>query len=114
MKRFLIRWFLNAIALMVVVHVVPGVRVSQWETLAVAALVLGFLNAFLRPVLLLLSLPVTVLTLGLFTLVVNGLVFYLAAWLVSGFVVAGFGSAFVGALAYSVASYLLSIVTGVD
>jgi hypothetical protein len=66
MKGFLIRWLLNAIALMVVVHVVPGVRVSQWETLAVAALVLGFLNAFLRPVLLVLSLPVTVLTLGLF------------------------------------------------
>ena len=114
MKGFMLRWFLNAIALMVVVHVVPGVRVAQWETLAVAALVLGFLNAFLRPVLLVLALPVTILTLGLFTLVVNGLVFYLASWLVSGFVVSGFGSAFVGALVFSVASYLLSIVTGVD
>ncbi len=114
MKGFLIRWFLNAVALMVVVHIVPGVRIAQWETLVVAALVLGFLNAFLRPVLQLLALPVTVITFGLFALVVNGLVFYLASWLVAGFVVAGFGSAFLGALVYSIASCLLSFVTGID
>ena len=114
MKGFLIRWFLNAIALMVVVHMVPGVWVSRWETLAVAALVLGFLNAFLRPVLQFLALPVTVLSFGIFALVVNGLVFYLASWLVIGFAVTGFGSAFLGALVYSIASCLLSLVTGVE
>jgi putative membrane protein len=114
MKGFLLRWLLNGIALLLVVNIVPGVRVAQWETLAVAALVLGLLNAFLRPILLLLTLPVTVLTLGLFALVVNGVIFYLASALVAGFTVTGFGSAFLGALAFSILSSLLGMVTGIE
>jgi putative membrane protein len=112
MKGFLLRWLLNGIALLLVVNIVPGVRVAQWETLAVAAL--GLLNAFLRPILLLLTLPVTVLTLGLFALVVNGVIFYLASALVAGFTVTGFGSAFLGALAFSILSSLLGMVTGIE
>lgn len=112
MKWFLVRWFLNAVALLVVVNVVPGVAVTAWAPLAVAALVLGFLNAFLRPVLQLLALPVTLLSFGIFALVVNGVVFYLASLLVAGFAVSGFGSAFLGALVYSIASGVLVFVTG--
>ena len=70
---------------------------------------IGLLNAFLRPVLIFFTLPVTILTLGLFTLVINGVIFYLAAWLVKGFHVAGFWSAFVAALVFSVVSFLLNL-----
>jgi putative membrane protein len=109
MKGFLLKWLINAISLVAVIHVVPGIRTDRWETTAVAALVLGLLNAFLRPLLMLLTLPVNLLTLGLFTLVINGFIFYLAAWLVSGFFVAGYGAAFVGALVFSIISCLLSM-----
>src|SRR5512143_3975146 len=96
-------------ALLIVVNVVSGIRVDRWQTLLAGALVLGLLNAFLRPVLFFLTLPVTVATLGLFTLVLNGLVFYLAAWLVKGFYVTGFWSSFVAALVFSIVSFLLNM-----
>lgn len=92
------------------VRLVPGIEVTGTGTLFVAALVLGFLNAVLRPVIAFLALPVALLTLGLFTLVVNGIVFALAARLVSGFAVADFGSAILGALVLSVVSFVLSII----
>jgi putative membrane protein len=110
MRSLILRWLVNAAALFAVVRLVPGIGVRGTGTLFVAALVLGLLNAVLRPVIAFLALPVTLLTLGLFTLVINGLVFALAAWLVPGFAVAGFGSAFLGALVFSVASFLLNII----
>jgi putative membrane protein len=94
------------------VHIVSGVSVDNWVTVFVAALVLGLLNAFLRPVLILLTLPVTLLTLGLFTLVINAFLFYLAAHLVRGFHVAGFWQAFVAALVFSGVSFLLNVFIG--
>jgi putative membrane protein len=108
-KTILLRWLVNAIALFVVVNVVSGISVERWQTLLVGALVLGLLNAFLRPLLLLLTLPVNILTLGLFTLVLNGFIFYLAAWLVKGFNVTGFWSSFVAALVFSIISFLLNL-----
>jgi putative membrane protein len=113
-KTILFKWLINAIALFVVVNVVSGISVERWQTLLVGALVLGLLNAFLRPVLLLLTLPVNVLTLGLFTLVLNGLIFYLAAWLVEGFHVTGFWSSFVAALVFSIVSFLLNLLIHSD
>lgn len=112
MKELLIKWIVNSTALLVVVHIVSGVTVSNWPTIFVAALVLGLLNAFLRPVLVFLTLPVTVLTLGLFTLVINAFLFYLAAHLVRGFHVAGFWQAFVAALVFSIVSFLLNVLLG--
>jgi putative membrane protein len=109
MKQFIVRWIVNSTALLVVVHVVSGVTVSDWQTVFVAALVLGLLNAFLRPVLILLTLPVSILSLGLFTLVINGFLFYLAAYLVKGFQVAGFGHAFLAALLFSLVSFFLNL-----
>ena len=114
MKTILFKWLINTIALFVVVNVVSGISVERWQTLLVGALVLGLLNAFLRPVLLLLTLPVNVLTLGLFTLVLNGLIFYMAAWLVEGFHVAGFWSSFVAALVFSIVSFLLNLLIHSD
>jgi putative membrane protein len=92
---------------------VPGIQIDRFQSLLLAALVIGLLNVFLRPVVVLLTLPVTLLTLGLFTLVINGLMFYLAAQLVSGFHVSSFGAAFVAALLFSLFSSVLNMVFGV-
>jgi putative membrane protein len=96
-----------AAALWVAAYILPGVEVGSWQALAIAALVLGFLNAIVRPLLVLLTLPITVVTLGLFYLVVNGLVFALAARLVPGFSVASFWSAIFGALVVSLISWFI-------
>ena len=114
MKELLIKWIVNSTALLVVAHIVSGVSVDNWVTVFVAALVLGLLNAFLRPVLIFLTLPVTILTLGLFTLVINAALFYMAAHLVRGFHVAGFWQAFVAAFVFSIVSFLLNIVLSAD
>ena len=110
MTRLMLRWMLNAFALFLVMKLVPGIRIEQFSALLVGSLVLGLLNAFLRPIIILLTLPVTLLTLGLFTLVVNGFIFYLAAQLVDGFRVAGFGTAFVAALLFSLFSFILNLI----
>lgn len=110
--RFLIHWLVTGVALWVTAYILPGVVVSSWQALAIAAIVLGLLNALVRPVLVLLTLPITVLTLGLFYLVVNGIVFLLAARLVSGFAVAGFWWAVLGALVVSLVSWFVGNLTG--
>lgn len=114
MKGLLLKWLVNTMTLFVVVNVVSGISVDRWQTLLIGALVLGLLNAFIRPLLLVLTLPVNLLTLGLFTLVINGLVFYMAAWLVKGFHVAGFWSSFVAALVFSIVSYILNLLIHSD
>jgi putative membrane protein len=112
MPRFIIHWATVALSLWVATELVPGIHVRSFTILAVAALVLGLVNACVRPVLVLLTLPITVLTLGLFYLVVNGLSFGLAAWLVPGFSVRGFGVAMAGALVVSVLSWVIGFFTG--
>lgn len=114
MKQLIVRWIINSTALLVVAHLVSGVSLDNWMTVFAAAVVLGLLNAFLRPILIFLTLPVTVVTLGLFTLVINAFLFYLASLLVSGFHVAGFGQAFIAALVFSIVSFLLSMFIGSD
>jgi len=114
MMRFLIKWLVNTTALLAVVHLVSGISIDRWQTTFVASLVLGLLNTFIRPVLILLTLPVNVLTLGLFTLFINGFMFYLAAHLVKGFSVMSFGSAFLGAFVFSIIAFLLNLIIGPD
>ena len=104
MKRFLIHWLVIALALWVTAYVLPGVNVDSYQALAIAAIVLGLVNALIRPILTMLTLPITILTLGLFYLVVNGLTFLLASKMVPGFHVAGFWWAVIGALLVSVIS----------
>ena len=106
---FLIHWLVVAIALWLTAMFVPGVTIASWVTLALAALVLGFVNAIVRPILVILTLPITVLTLGLFYLVVNGIAFGLAAALVPGFELASVTAAILGALATSVISWFIGI-----
>ena len=108
---FLVHWLVVGVALWVTTQVVGGVHVSSLQVLLVAALVLGLVNALVRPVLTILTLPLTIITLGLFYLVVNGLAFGLAAALVPGFSVDGFGSAVLGALVVSIVSWVIGLVT---
>jgi putative membrane protein len=114
MKRFLVHWLLVAIALGITAWILPGVTVGSTPALLVAALVLGFLNAVVKPVLVILTLPLTIVTLGIFYFVVNAIVFALASTLVPGFDVDGFGWAFLGALLMSLVSTLLGVATKVE
>jgi len=107
MSGFLVHWVVTGLALAVAEWILPGVQITSIPALAIAALVLGFVNAVVRPVMTLLTLPITVLTLGLFYLVVNGLAFALAALVVPGFEVASFGSAVLGALVVSLVSWFV-------
>ncbi|MFA7668397.1 MAG: phage holin family protein [Burkholderiaceae bacterium] len=101
-------WILNAIALLIVAYVLPGISVASFGAALIAALVLGLLNTLVKPFLILLTLPITVVTLGLFLLVLNALVFWFAGSILKGFQVAGFWWALAGALIYSLVSGLLS------
>ena len=106
--RLLAIWIINALALLALPYVMPSVQVASFGTALIVALVLGLINAVLRPLLILLTLPVTLLTLGLFIFVINALLFQLAGSLVDGFNVGGFGSALFGSIVYSLISWALS------
>ncbi len=109
---FLIRLLVNAVALIAVTHVVPGIHVSGFVAALIAALILGIVNAILRPILFLITLPLQIVTLGLFTLVINGLLFWLVGALHVGLYVDGFRPGFWGAIVMSIVSWILSALTG--
>ena len=110
--RLLIVWLVNAVALFVLPYVFPWVKVDTFWAALAAALVLGLVNALIRPILVLLTLPITVLTLGLFYLIVNGFTFLLASKLVPGFEVSSFWWAVLGALVVSVVSWFVGSFAG--
>jgi len=112
LKDFLKRWAITTVGVLVAAHIVKGIDYDNWQALLVATLLLGLLNAFLRPLLLLLSLPLLLLTLGLFTLVINAALLYGVGWLVKSFHVASFGAAFWGGLVISIISLPLNFLTG--
>ena len=105
---FLVHWAIVAASLWITAYLVPGVHVGSVTALLCAALVLGLVNALVRPLLTILTLPITIVTLGLFYLVVNGAAFALAASLVPGFELAGFGSAILCALLVSLVSWVFA------
>jgi putative membrane protein len=106
--RLLLTWLLNTAALLAVAYLMPSITVSGFLTALVAALILGLVNTFIRPLVVLLTLPATILTLGLFIFVINGLLFWFVGSFIEGFVVQGFWPAFVGSILYSVISWVLS------
>jgi putative membrane protein len=108
MRHFVFRWAITTVAVMVAAWIISGIRYDSIASLLGAALLLGILNAFLRPILLLLAAPLIILTLGLFIFVVNALLLYLVNDLVHGFHVDGFWSAFWGAILISLVSWMLS------
>jgi putative membrane protein len=106
--RLVVVWLINALALMAVAYLMPSITVSSFGAALLAALVLGLINAVVRPVLFLLTLPVTVLTLGLFIFVLNGLLFWMVGSWLEGFGVGGFWAAVFGAILFSIVSWALS------
>ncbi len=112
MRGFLLRSLLTMLAVLVTAHIIPGIAVDSWVSALGAAIVLGILNAVVRPLLLLIGLPLIILTLGLFIFVINALLLGLASWLVPGFHVAGFWSAVFGSLVISIISGILNFLVG--
>lgn len=113
MKRFLQSWLINTLAVLVAVYIVPGIHYRTWVDLAVASLLLGILNAVIRPILMLLSLPLLIFTLGLFILVINALLLDFVGYLLRpAFSVEDFSAAFWGALIISVVALILNTLTG--
>ncbi len=112
LKAFLQRWLINTLAVLVATRLVTGITYDSATTLFVASLLLGILTAFLRPLMLLLSLPLLIFTLGLFTLVINALLLFWVGKLVNGFQVESFSAAFWGALVISLISLILNSLTG--
>ncbi|MFT4190918.1 MAG: phage holin family protein [Comamonas sp.] len=108
--KLLTRWILSAVALIVVASLYSGVAVAGFGSALIAAAVIGLLNAVLRPVLVVLTLPVTLVTLGLFLFVINALMFWAASGLLGGFQVAGFWAAVLGSLIYSALQLLIDAV----
>ncbi|MCX7168431.1 MAG: phage holin family protein [Rhodocyclales bacterium] len=106
--RLLAAWLINALALLALPYLLPSIHVASFTTALAVAVVLGLINAVIRPMLLLLTLPVTLLTLGLFIFAINGMMFMLAAWLLEGFVVDGFLAGVIGSALYSLISWLLT------
>jgi putative membrane protein len=106
--RFLVRLVLNGLAIIIAAWLLPGIHISSTSSALVAGVILGFVNAIVRPVLFFLTLPLTLLTLGLFIFVLNAICFGLTAWLVPGFSVDGFFSAVFGALLVSIVSWILN------
>lgn len=109
MSGFLLKWFLNTVALFAVVHLLKGIHSDSWQTTATAALVLGLINAFLRPLVILFTLPLNILSLGLFTFIINGFMLYLVSKIVKGFYIIDFWYAFWGAVLFSIFSALLNL-----
>jgi putative membrane protein len=108
--RLLILWIINAASLLIVAHLMPSIHVSGFATALIAALLLGFVNTIMRPLLIFLTLPVTLLTLGLFIFVINGALFWFVGSYLDGFIVNGFWSGFWGAIVYSLVSWSLSAI----
>jgi putative membrane protein len=110
MLRLLVVWLINAVALLTVAYVMPSIHVDSISAALVAAVVLGLVNAVIRPILILLTLPATLLTLGLFIFVINGLLFWFVGSHLEGFEVGGFWSGVLGAIVYSIVSWALAAV----
>lgn len=112
MMGFFFRLVITALGLWAASKIVPGVQINGWGNLLVAALLLGIVNAVIRPVILILTLPLTVLTLGLFILVVNGISLAVVAWLMPGFALSGLGSAILGSVIVGLTSWFASTFVG--
>lgn len=108
--KLLLRWALSAAALMLLPQLIDAIRVDSFYAALAAALCIGLVNALIRPILIIVTLPINILTLGLLTFAINGLLFWLVASFVKGFTVIGFWPAVLGAILYSIATWAISTV----
>jgi len=112
MKSILVKLIVNIVSFALVVKFISGFQVDKWQTVIVATIVLTFVNAILKPVIILFTLPLNILSLGLFTFIINGFMFYLVSKLVKGFSIVNFWTALVGSFIFSIVSILLNIFIG--
>jgi putative membrane protein len=112
MKGFFLKWLVNIFVLLAVVGIIKGIEIDKWQTAVLAALILGLVNAFLKPLIILFTLPINIFSLGLFTLIINGFLLFFVSKIVEGFSIDNFGSAFWGALFFSIISFSLSLLIG--
>ncbi len=110
--RILLRWIIMAAAVLIAAYLIPGVRIASFFTALWVALFLGIVNVLLRPILILITLPINILTLGLFTFVINAALILLASYFVKGFQVAGFWWALAYGIVLSIVHYLLNLIVG--
>ncbi len=110
MLKLIAAWIVNALALLAVAYFVPGIHVSGFAIAMIAAVVIGLANILIKPILTILTLPITILTLGLFIFVINGLLFWGVGYFLQGFEVTSFKAGIIGSLAYSVISWLLAAI----
>lgn len=108
--NYLLRFLFNAVAVIATAYIVPGIHVASFWAALIAALVIGIINTVIRPVLLILTLPINIVTLGVFTFVINGLMFWLASSIVKGFDVANFTAAFLGAIVFWLVSWFTNTI----
>ncbi len=113
MIELLLHWALTAILLLLMAKLVSGVEIESWGSAFMAALVLGLANAVVRPIMVVLTFPITIVTFGLFLLVVNALMLWMVATIVPGVRVKGFGSAFLGSLVLSLLNLLIGVAFGI-
>ena len=114
MPQFIITWIITAVSLLITAYFVPGIKIDTVTAAAIGAIVLGLINAIVKPIMILLTLPLTILTLGLFLFVINALSFYLVAYLTPGFHISTFWAALLGSIVLSLVSSILSIFFGRD
>lgn len=110
--KLLLRWLVSAAALMLIAMFVPGIKVASFYSALIAALIFGLINALIRPIAVLLTLPINLLSLGVFTFFINALMFWLASTIVKGFFVAGFWPAFWGALIMWIVAWVTNMLLG--
>lgn len=108
MPKWIIRWGLNILAIMLTAYIVPQFDVNTWWVAIIASIVLAILNAIVRPIIIVLTLPINLLTLGLFTLVINGFILWLTSKVIDGFIVQGFGTAILAALVLTIVSAVIN------
>ena len=112
MTDFLIMFAVDTIALIIVAKLFKGIQVKGWGPLLISALAIGLVNAFIRPVIILLTLPVNILTLGILTLFINGFLFYMVSKIIKGFDIKDYWTAFWGALVFSIVAVILNLLIG--
>ena len=112
MKVFLVRWGITVVSIIVVAHLFSGISTDSWSSVFVAALIIGIINAFIKPIILFITLPLNILSLGLLTFGINGFFLWAVSKLVEGFEVKGFWTAIFGSIAITVVSFLLNFMIG--
>lgn len=112
MPRFLITWIVTAVSLAITANLIPGISINSWQTAAVAAVILGLVNAIVRPILIFFTLPLTILTLGLFLFVINAISFWLVAYLIKGFEIPNFADALLGSIVLSLITWMINLIIG--